>query len=403
MAPAAAAQDPAAAQKFGFLPSMLRYHSGDVLPDISVLTADGTEAALSTLRGKSLAIVVMLPGIGSDPRMVQSLEAIKTVAERYAGYGVKTLVGGIWMPRSEFLVAAKEQASKWSFTLFGEPVEQLGPTDDQDARMAHHKKTVMGKLFQGGMTSPLPVAYVADAEGKLVGTFQVRGANMPFDGIANLLLRAGVKLADKDQPSAVAPASVFVKPAPRPVEAPVQLVAVGTQAKDFAMQDVDGKTVKLADYAGKVVVLDFWATWCGPCKAALPHVQEVAHKYRDQGVVVLASCTNDGRAAFAKFVAENAATYPDIVFACDALERSPERASRTLYGVSGIPQQFVIGRDGKIASMVDGYMQGEVLLDAALAAAGVKVDPAILEQAAKDRAKREQVRGGRATVRRDDK
>lgn len=401
-APATAvAQDPEAAQKFGFMPSMLRYHSGDALPDITVLAADGNEVALSSLRAKSLAIVIVLPGIGADPRMQSALQSAKTIAERYAGYGVKTLVGGIWMPRSEFLVAATEQAAKWPFTLFGEPVEPFaGPKDDQDARMAHHRQTVMGKLFQGGMTSPLPMAFVTDAEGKLVGTFAPRGDKVPFDGIANLLLRAGVKLSAQDQPSEVAPASVFAKPAPRPVEAPVQLVAVGTEAKDFVMHDAAGKTVKLADYAGKIVVLDFWATWCGPCKAALPHVQEVAAKYRDQGVVVVASCTNDGRAAFAKFVAEHAATYPDIVFACDPLERSPERASRTLYGVSGIPQQFVIGRDGKIASMVDGYLAGEVLLDAALAVAGVDVDPAVIAQAAQDRAKRVQMEADRAAARR---
>jgi len=78
------------------------------------------------------------------------------------------------------------------------------------------------------------------------------------------------------------------------------------------------------------------------------------------------------------------------VFAHDAAEKTPERASRRLYGVSGIPQQFVIDRTGKIVAEVGGYIAGEVLLDAALAKAGVKVDPAILEQAAADQKKRDE-------------
>mgnify|MGYP003338343450 CR=1 FL=1 len=118
----------------------------------------------------------------------------------------------------------------------------------------------------------------------------------------------------------------------------------------------------------------------------------------DQGVVVLASCTNDGRAEFDEFVAENTAKYPDIVFVFDPKERSPERASRVLYGVTGIPQQFVIGRDGVLKAEVSGYMAGEVLLDAALAAAGIAVPEATMKQAEADREKRAKVAGARKAM-----
>ena len=67
----------------------------------------------------------------------------------------------------------------------------------------------------------------------------------------------------------------------------------------------------------------------------------------------------------------------------------PERASNKLYGVNGIPQQFIIDREGKIAGLCSGYLKGEVLLDAALAHAGVEIEPSVLEKAKTDQAKRE--------------
>jgi thiol-disulfide isomerase/thioredoxin len=388
----AVAQDPAeVAQALGFSPSMLRYHSGDALPDMDLLGADGKLVKFSAARGGHPTIVLMAPTVASDERTGPLLRGAKAMAERYEPYGVLVQVWGMWMPTEDFLAEAKKAAPLWPFTLFGDPVGPYrGARENQEERMAHNLTTLSGKLFKGGMSLPLPACFLVDGQGALLGTIAVRGEQVPFDGIANLLLRGGVKLEDKDRPAVVAPASAFAKAPPRPVEAPVQLVAIGTEAKDFEMVDVEGKPVRLADYRGKVILLDFWATWCGPCKAAFPHVQELAAAYKDQGLVVVASCTSDGQKAFREWVKANAGTYPDILFALDPQERKPERASRTLYGVGGIPQQFVIGRDGVIKAAVTGYMAGERLLDAALAAAGLQVPAEVLEQAKKDQAKRDE-------------
>jgi thiol-disulfide isomerase/thioredoxin len=162
----------------------------------------------------------------------------------------------------------------------------------------------------------------------------------------------------------------------------------GEMAPDFATYDLAGSEVKLSDYRGKVVVLDFWASWCGPCKAAFPHVQDLASQYKKQGVVVLAAGTSDARADFEKFVRENQDKYPDMIWTHDKAERGDDRASKALYDVMGIPTQFVIDREGKVVDVVVGYSKGEVILDAALAKAGIEVPAEILAQGEADLKKR---------------
>lgn len=179
---------------------------------------------------------------------------------------------------------------------------------------------------------------------------------------------------------------------------PPRILAVGSEAPSFPMIDVDGKPVELASYHGKVVILDFWATWCGPCKASFPHTQEVAAKYADQDVVVLASCTNDEQEKFNAWVKENQAAYPAMKFGFDPKGKAQDRASLALYGVMMIPIQFIIGKDGKVAALNSGYMKGEVLLDAALAKAGVKVAPEILKQAEQDQQRRAEAAKARAAA-----
>ena len=190
------------------------------------------------------------------------------------------------------------------------------------------------------------------------------------------------------------PARVYTAEETKPKAPPaaVAMLKVGATAPDFPATDLAGKPVKVSDFKGKVVILDFWATWCGPCINSMPHTQEVAAQYKDQGVVVLASCTSDARDKFDAWVKANQEKYPDMLFSHDPLERSDDRASRKLYGVGGIPQQFIIDREGKVAALCTGYLKGEVLLEAAIAKAGIKVAPEILAKAVKDQAMRDAMR-----------
>jgi thiol-disulfide isomerase/thioredoxin len=181
--------------------------------------------------------------------------------------------------------------------------------------------------------------------------------------------------------AAIPAARTAVMPGPPPAPA-LELLTAGTPAPDFASNDLADKPVRLSDLKGKVVVLDFWATWCGPCMQSLPHTQEVARQFKDQGVTVLAVCTSDTRAKYEEWVKANQAKYADIAFTCDTNDRGSatfdERVSKKLYNVSGIPTQYVIGRDGKVLAALVGYQAGDARLEATLAKAGIKVDSEIV-------------------------
>ncbi|MCB8933274.1 MAG: TlpA family protein disulfide reductase [Fimbriimonadaceae bacterium] len=140
-------------------------------------------------------------------------------------------------------------------------------------------------------------------------------------------------------------------------QAPVEeksLLAAGTVAPDFVAQTPDGKPIRLSDFKGKVVILDFWATWCGPCKESMPGLQKIYDRVRDQGVVVLSLNVLDAKAPFDAWIAKNGGTTYTFTFAFDPAGRGKESIPTSKYNVSGIPTMYVIGRDGKVKDALVG-------------------------------------------------
>jgi thiol-disulfide isomerase/thioredoxin len=151
-----------------------------------------------------------------------------------------------------------------------------------------------------------------------------------------------------------------------------KLLAVGTAAPDFTAIAPDGKEVKLSDYKGKTVILDFWATWCGPCQASMPHLNSVYQQVKDKDVVVLALCVWDTKPEYDKWVAAKKDAY-SFPTAYDPAGRGEKSVSGSLYKVSGIPTQYIIDKDGKVAATTVGYSEGSHSLEDALKSAGVTV------------------------------
>ena len=120
---------------------------------------------------------------------------------------------------------------------------------------------------------------------------------------------------------------------------PAPLLADDAEAPDFVVQNKAGQPLRLSDYKGKIVVLDFWATWCGPCQAGMRHTLPVAKKYAGKNVVFLAVNVWDKRNAFDAWLAKNP-QYALMDFAFDPQPFSHDTAA--LYHATGIPTQYVI-------------------------------------------------------------
>ena len=134
---------------------------------------------------------------------------------------------------------------------------------------------------------------------------------------------------------------------------------------------MDGKSFDWAALKGKVVVIDFWATWCGPCLAAIPHLEELQKKYRDQNISFIGFSIDADRQALAKFLENRKLAWPVIIddievdatkIADSAVAASWEMPSATACGITGIPALVVIGRDGKVAAMVHSLQELETEL-----------------------------------------
>jgi peroxiredoxin len=115
---------------------------------------------------------------------------------------------------------------------------------------------------------------------------------------------------------------------------------IGMEAPDFTLSDPSGKPVHLRDLRGNVVVVDFWATWCGPCRALMPHIQKMHERLASKGLVVLGLDVGEDAATVANFAKEQSYTFRLLV------DGEPEVTSR--YFVQAYPTTFVVDRAGRI-------------------------------------------------------
>jgi peroxiredoxin len=137
----------------------------------------------------------------------------------------------------------------------------------------------------------------------------------------------------------------------------------GMAAPDFTLPTIDGKDVKLSDYRGKAVLLNFWATWCGPCKLEIPWFLELQKQYASQGFVVVGvSMDDDPKKDVPPFAKEMKIDYPILA--------GTEAVADQYGGVEGLPISFYIDKNGKIVKKIMGLASHSEVEDAIKEAIG---------------------------------
>src|SRR5882762_1616985 len=127
-----------------------------------------------------------------------------------------------------------------------------------------------------------------------------------------------------------------------------------TVAPDFSLESLEGKTVHLSDFRGKAVLLNFWATWCQPCKIEMPWFAELQRQYASEGLQVVGIAMDDASPEnIEKFARDLGVNYPVLV--------GKEEVGTAYGGVQFLPATFYIGRDGKVVDKVFGLKgRGEI-------------------------------------------
>jgi peroxiredoxin len=124
------------------------------------------------------------------------------------------------------------------------------------------------------------------------------------------------------------------------------------EAPSWTLKDVNGKSVKLSDFKGKILILDFWATWCAPCKMEIPAFIELQRRFGADGVAVVGvSLDDDGPKPVAEFAKSTGITYPIVM--------SNPKILRDYGNIEAIPTTFIIDRRGKIVSKHVGLVEQE--------------------------------------------
>ena len=123
-------------------------------------------------------------------------------------------------------------------------------------------------------------------------------------------------------------------------------LSIGSKAPDFELYDLDGDVHKLSEYKGSPVFLNFWATWCGPCRGEMPHLEDVYEEWKDDGLTFFAVNIGESSTDVISFLDYFGFTMPVLLDSAKTVSRR--------YGVSGIPTTYFIDEDGIIQNKVVG-------------------------------------------------
>jgi thiol-disulfide isomerase/thioredoxin len=220
-----------------------------------------------------------------------------------------------------------------------------------DALLAAHKDEKTNDVAQvAGMKAALYFE-VFDEQGKAVEMLKQLEKDFPGTAVAKEIA------ADLPQMQAEVAADA-------PAAAIRHKLLVGTAFPDFAVKDLGGQPLSVAKYKGKIVLVDFWATWCGPCMAEMPNVIQAYNQYHDKGFEIIGVSLDDDPAQLKAFLQQKKLAWPQFN---DGKQFDNELAVK--YGINAIPANYLLDGDGRI---IGRGLRGENLTKAVAAAVSAK-------------------------------
>jgi len=224
------------------------------------------------------------------------------------------------------------------FIKLGNDFDALKPEQQQDINTVAALKANFKMVFIE--MEPVQFAFIKDHPGSYISL-----VTLDLMKTRNANLVPQIEEAYKELTPAVKE-TIFGKTLWLNIEASMKS-AIGIMATDFTQPDINGRSVKLSDFRGKYVLIDFWASWCGPCRAENPFVLAAYKKYKDKGFTVLGVSWDEPatKKAWLKAIKDDGLTWTQV-----SDLKGGKNAASTLYGITKIPSNVLISPSGKIVA-----------------------------------------------------
>lgn len=185
------------------------------------------------------------------------------------------------------------------------------------------------------------------------------GGMMVLGVLLAFVLFGGELFSNPDENTAVSnPEDIVFEIDEMPPESRIGHVEIGQQAPDFAVENVNGETVALSNYEGQPVILNFWATWCAPCRIEMPEFEATYQTHKDNGLEILALNREESQTTISAFWGEMASQGTPLTFV-PLLDLEGSVADQ--YGVFNMPTTYFVAPDGTITAVHRGPLNQELL------------------------------------------